>query len=101
MADTEDRRSTRRSRTLLEGRIAFNSRLPALDCVVRDLSETGARIYCSDIPVLPPEFELEIPKKGLRVQARVVWSRGANHGVEFREQANVSPRPLRVGLRRL
>ncbi len=45
-----------------------------------------ARIYLADTSELPATFELEIPNRGLRVQGCVVWSRGANHGVMFRER---------------
>jgi len=82
----DERRSSKRWRTVLAGRISFNNRSSVLDCTVRDLSETGARIYFADASELPASFELEIPNKGVRVQGRVVWSRGANHGVIFRER---------------
>ncbi len=84
----DDRRSSQRWRTVLKGRIVFNNRSSILDCTVRDLSDTGARIYFADTSELPPEFDLEIPNRGLRVQGRVMWSRGANHGVLFLEKLN-------------
>jgi hypothetical protein len=49
----------------------------------------GARIYFADTAALPATFELEIPNKGLRVEGRVMWSRGANHGVMFRQKVKV------------
>ncbi len=80
--DEKDNRSSQRRRTVLTGRVVFNNRSSVLDCTVRDLSETGARISFA-VSELPPEFELEIPNKGQRVQARLMWSRGATHGVMF------------------
>ena len=91
----DDRRSSQRWRTVLKGRIVFNNRCSILDCTIRDLSDTGARIYFADISEIPPEFELEIPNRGVRVPGRVMWSRGANHGVMFLEQLkawNYAPR---------
>ena len=82
----DERRASKRWRTVLKARILFNNRSSVLDCAVRDLSETGARIYLADTSELPATFELEIPNRGLRVQGCVVWSRGANHGVMFRER---------------
>ncbi len=79
----KDNRSSQRRRTVLTGRVVFNNRSSVLDCTVRDLSETGARISFAAVSELPPEFELEIPNKGQRVQARLMWSRGATHGVMF------------------
>ena len=73
--------------------MVFNNGASARDCAVRDLSGTESRIYFADISELPPQFELEMPNKGLRVQARVVWSRGANHGVEFAEKIKRGPIP--------
>jgi len=78
-----ENRSSRRQRTALNGRLVFNNRSSVLDCAVRNLSATGAWLTFPEISELPPEFELEIPNRGLRVLARLVWSRGANHGVAF------------------
>jgi hypothetical protein len=89
MNEEEGRRSSQRKRTLLKGQVVFNNRASALDCTVRDLSDTGARVTFADVSIPPPEFELEIPSKGLRVQARLVWSRGATHGVAFSEKAQI------------
>jgi hypothetical protein len=82
----DERRSGKRWRTVLKARIVFNGRSSVLDCTVRDLSDTGARIYFADVSELPPEFELVIPNRGLRVPSRLMWSRGANHGIEFLEK---------------
>ena len=85
----DERRTSKRWRTVLKARILFNNRASVLDCTVRDLSEAGARIYFADTAALPATFELEIPSKGVRVQGCVMWSRGANHGVMFREKVKV------------
>src|SRR3712207_2118031 len=39
-----DQRSSQRKRTILDGRIVFNKRSSVINCMVRDLSDTGARI---------------------------------------------------------
>jgi PilZ domain len=83
------RRASPRRRTVLQARVVFNNRSSIFDCAVRDLSDTGARIYFADASALPVEFELEIPNRGVRARARVVWSQGANHGVEFLEEVRV------------
>jgi hypothetical protein len=83
MDEDDDRRSSKRRRTVLRGRVVFNNRSSVLDCTVRDLSDTGAQLTLADVSALPPEFELEIPGKSLQVQARLMWSRGRNHGVRF------------------
>jgi PilZ domain len=91
----DERRSSRRWNTLLNGRIVFNNRASVLSCTVRDLSETGARLYFADVSALPEEFELEIPNRGVRVYGRLMWSRGAN-GVMFFETLKPWTDPLRT-----
>ena len=93
----EHRRSPR-SRTILQGRVVFNNRFSLIECIVRDLSDTGARITFSHPVSLPSELELEIPKKGLATPAKVMWSNGIHHGLMFLEAAqdeapNSSPAP--------
>jgi hypothetical protein len=83
MEEGDDRRSSKRRRTVLRGRVVFNNRSSVLDCTVRDLSDTGAQLTLADVSALPHDFELEIPGKSLQVQARLMWSRGRNHGVRF------------------
>jgi hypothetical protein len=78
-----DQRSNKRQRTVLDGRIVFNNRFSLIDCTVRDLSDTGARIAFDHAITIPPEFEIEIPKKSLSLWARVMWSNGKEHGVMF------------------
>ncbi len=80
--DEADKRTSQR-RTVLKGQVLFNNRASVFDCTVRDLSATGAQLIFADVSALPPKFELEIPSKDMRVQARVIWSRGQNHGVRF------------------
>ncbi len=92
----DERRSNKRWRTVLRAQIVFNNRSSVLDCCVRDLSDTGARIYFADTSELPSVFELEIPNRGVRAKGRLMWSRGANHGVMFLEKLQAWTDPMRV-----
>ncbi len=85
MEPVEQRRASPRSRTLLEGHIIYNNRLSRMECTVRDLSETGARIVFAQPVKVPSHFELQIPKRKLVRQAQVMWYDGLNHGVMFLE----------------
>ncbi|PVE25687.1 hypothetical protein DC522_05060 [Microvirga sp. KLBC 81] len=87
-----EHRSSKRQRTILEGRIVFNNRFSLIECRVRDLSNTGARIMFEHPVTIPPEFEFEIPSRELSVWARVMWSSGREHGIRFTKgpQAAVS-----------
>ncbi len=77
------RRTDERRRTLLKAQIVFNSRSSVIDCTVRDLSETGARLILGHPIPLPSEFELSIPSKGQRLRCEVRWSAGLTHGIRF------------------
>lgn len=91
-----NRREHPRVRTLLGGRVVFNDRCSVYDCVVRDLCEGGARIELGALMELPSVFELEVPKKNLRVWARRAWSHGTQHGLAFFEpKENAQPGALR------
>jgi hypothetical protein len=78
-----EHRSAPRTRTILQGRVVFNNRFSLIECIVRDLSDSGAQIAFSHPVTLPPELELEIPKKQLSTRARVMWSNGKVHGLLF------------------
>lgn len=93
-----ERRSSKRWRSLLSGQIMSTDRSSHIECTVRDLSDTGAQICLVDSSELPPEFELTIPSRGLRVQSRLTWSRGADHGVVFLEEVKAWTDPLRAAI---
>jgi len=83
MKPIEQRRTSPRARTLLEGHIIYNNRLSRMECMVRDLSENGARLVFARSVKVPPEFELQIPRKKLARRAQVMWYDGQNHGIRF------------------
>jgi hypothetical protein len=92
----DERRSSKRWRTVLRAQIVSGNQSSPIEFTVRDLSDTGARLYFADGAELPPEFKLEIPSRGLRVASRLMWSRGANHGIMFLEKVKVWTDPLRA-----
>ena len=69
--DAANRRKTRRRRTLLSGKIVFNDRWGALDCIVKDLSMGGAKIELGGWLNLPHEIELHLAR-GARFRCEVV-----------------------------
>ncbi len=81
--DRSDHRRTRRRRTLLDGRVVFNNRYSVIECTVRDLSVSGAKITFEHPTPLPPTVELEVPKTGQNFRADVMWSDGKSHGLMF------------------
>jgi hypothetical protein len=79
-----ERRNELRRRTLLSGRLAAR-RLVTRDCLVRDLSPTGARLRCRTTG-LDDFVTLTIPGlRGFAKDARIVWRRLEDCGVRFLE----------------
>lgn len=77
-----ERRQTLRRRTLLGGRIEFLGRA-TFDCVIRNLSDTGAKISCAQHIVLPDLFHLVILKRDERRRVRTIWRGEEVVGLEF------------------
>jgi hypothetical protein len=60
-----------------------------LDCLVRDISPTGAKLELESISALPREFELEVPQRRAVYPCELKWRRQNAAGVRFKE--NVDP----------
>jgi uncharacterized small protein (DUF1192 family) len=76
-------RQYRRAKSFLRGLIYDCRKRGAMDCMIRDLSEDGARIALSQAVALPEVIELDIPQRELRRRARVVWRRNDEVGLCF------------------
>jgi hypothetical protein len=81
-----ERRSSARQKSFLQGRIYFNNRRSSVDCLIRDYSETGARLKFSESIAVPEAMELHIPNKEEIHRARVEWRSGNEMGVSFGEE---------------
>lgn len=79
----EEHRNAIRRRTFLKGEIAFNNRQSSFECVVRDLSETGARIALPGSVMLPDHFDLHLPHRDETLACTLSWRRGNEIGVKF------------------
>lgn len=73
----------RRTRVLLGGYAAFNQEHSAVPCVIRDLSETGARVEFDLGWIVPNQFTLFVDLEGFKVECEKVWNRGKLYGVRF------------------
>ena len=78
-----ERRGSRRSKSFLRGFVYVSRKRGALACLVRDLSDKGARIIFSDEVTLPPEVDLYIPQREQTLRARVQWRRSDEIGLAF------------------
>ena len=78
---TERRRATRH-RVLKGGRLAFDGG-GGVDCTVRNISQTGARVVVANPVGLPESFTLLIEVDHFTRQCHPVWSHDRHIGVAF------------------
>jgi len=74
-------RITTRHRVLKAGTIEFGNN--AINCVIRDLSITGAALEVPNQTGIPAQFTLVVPDDGLRLPCTVVRRGGYRIGVAF------------------
>ena len=95
--ETSERRDTKRNRMLKGGYIAFSARHATMPCVLRDLSDTGARLQVAQSSAVPDTFELIVELDGLEVPCQVVWRKMTEVGVEFLDAPqHVNPKRAQV-----
>ena len=80
--DSPVRRQSKRTRTLKSGQIVYNNASCVIECVVKDLSETGAKLEVPDMFECPENVELWI-LNGSKHRCRLRWQTGKSLGVEF------------------
>ena len=78
-----EERKHRRCRVLKRGVIGFAGQYTGLECVVRDISESGARLEMNNLVALPREFVLHIEIDGYKVNCQLAWHRPPFLGVIF------------------
>jgi hypothetical protein len=92
-----ERRRSARKRSFLRGCIYFNKRRSVADCLIRDISDEGARIIFSDTINIPDIVELYIPQKEQTRRAHVQWRHGGELGITFGEPADAQGQPAEPG----
>lgn len=88
-----DQRQNVRMRTFLKGKVVFNNGCSTMDCLIRDMSGTGARLELSETTTLPEVFDLYIQNKDQTFRSTLRWRRANGVGVTFDDLA-VKPAPL-------
>jgi len=78
-----ERRRNRRLKSFLRGFVYFDKKRGALDCIIRDFNETGARIIFSENVTIPNVINLHLPQKDQTLRAKVTWRRGDEIGLGF------------------
>tara|TARA_R110000787_G_scaffold16825_3_gene52894 strand:+ start:11662 stop:11955 length:294 start_codon:yes stop_codon:yes gene_type:complete len=83
----ENKRTADRHRTLKAGRIEVNGHASTFDCMIRDMSESGARLVLKAVWAAPAQFDLLVlnPNTGKsdRHACLTAWQKGTVIGVRF------------------
>ena len=81
-----------RQRTFLKGILYYDNRRASIDCVIRDISDSGARLTFEHSVIVPDHVELLIPQKQQTLRASV-QRRGPNEiGIAFEAERSAEPR---------
>ena len=76
-----EKRTTSRQRVLKAGTIEFGG--GAIDCTVRNFSDTGAALDVTSPVGIPERFTLFIQADGTSLACTVVWRKEKRIGVKF------------------
>lgn len=79
----DEKRKTTRRRVLKEGKIIFADGMRVIDCTIRDLSDTGARLLIANTVGVPETFHLFEKSSGMVYPASVAWRQSSAIGVKF------------------
>jgi hypothetical protein len=71
-----------RSRSLKAGKILLTGG-GVIDCTLRDISPSGARLRIATPSPLPQRFDLLVPSSRTVTRAELRWQRGREAGVAF------------------
>ena len=86
----DEHRVSFRRRMLKEGK-AVLSDSTVIDCRIRDMSESGARLEFAGLTNLPKEFRLLVVSSNMMTPVAVAWQRGQTAGVYFTGEAQAAP----------
>lgn len=81
-AQNGERRARHRRTLLRDAKILYRNRSCFMDCVIVNISESGAKLRPADMPLCPDEFSLQL-HGGYFLDCEVVWRRQSVLGVRF------------------
>lgn len=80
--DSEEKRRAPRLKAFKAGRIVFNHGGSTIDCTIRNLSDTGAKLVLEQALLAPDQFQLQF-QDGLLRSCTVRWRKLTEIGVSF------------------
>ncbi len=99
MSGFNEKRASTRRRTYIGADIISGAREGGANCVIRDMSPTGARLRLST--TAPSLFDLRIRRDGAIRLVRKIWQNGEECGVAFKsDETAVKATPAIMVLRR-
>jgi hypothetical protein len=72
-----------RVRTIIGARALFNGGRSSIDCQIRNISNTGARLVLAESLSLPGSFDLEVPSRNKTYHVAMRWRTKDAAGVQF------------------
>jgi hypothetical protein len=88
--NAREQRGSARHRVLLSGKIVYDAGAITLDCMIRDLSASGAKVRLAGAVALPAELYLIDLKSGVAYEGRVAWRRLPEIGLHFHASHKLS-----------
>lgn len=89
-----ERRQSARSRVIYSGVVGYNERQSTVECVIRNVSEAGAKVEFDNPAVLPGVIDLLIAKKNRAYTAKIAWRQFNQAGLAFEAVEQDAPMPL-------
>jgi hypothetical protein len=83
-----ERRQLPRQKSFLRGCLYFNNGRASATCLIRNISDRGARILISQTLNIPDIVDLYVTQKAQTIRARVEWRRDDELGLCFAEDGN-------------
>lgn len=87
----QDRRESVRDKVFMGGVAEINGSNSTMNCVVRNVSDTGACVEFNSAVRLPDEMNLKISRKGRSFLARMIWRQANRVGLAFRAMVTDAP----------
>lgn len=78
----QEQRKHVRQRTYLGAKLEFSG-TSTMDCVVRNLSQAGARVEFHNAAAVPVDLTVDVPVRNMRRHARIVWRNFGVAGLVF------------------
>ena len=92
----EEKRGTPRQRVLKAAKIISMDNKTVIDCMVRNLSETGAQLVIEKTVAMPDQFQFFLANGDTIRDAIVAWNRGDRIGVKFTGESRPAPHAIRM-----